>query len=303
MKTVTCSNCNKHLIPLNNSVKIDGNTYCEPCLEIKFPEKKDLENRHIEREMDPTICSFCSKDFGVWELKKISVHPICDDCEVKLKHRTFPVWVKAFLAGVLAIVIFSFYWNWKYYQAFKEVRQSNQYASKGDFANAALFMTAAGKKVSEVDDLPIAAAYYTGIDCLIKDSSKAAMVEFNKCKDRVPPGFNLNAYIIQAKIGIAFDDKDYPGFVTASKEYLALDTTQASSWTSVASAYACEYAEKGTDSARLESARYMDRAKSIDSTSKDQTEYYNMIDYRIASRKIIRRNDFIKQFPNGWNKN
>jgi hypothetical protein len=303
MRIVSCSHCSKENVPLNDTIKISGKVYCSDCFESEFPEKEDLKGLIVEKEFDPTVCASCSIDFDTIELKKISTYPICNQCETTIKNRTFPMWVKGFFIGILVIVVTAFSWNWKYYQAYDNIKQSNQYAQKGNYTQAAVLMGSASEKVPQVEDLRTLASYYKGIGLLTEDKSQAALIEFNNCKDKMPPEYNIQSLIIQARIGIGFDNKDYEAFLAASKENLALDTTLAISWTSVASAYACIYAEKGDNDAKKQAEIYLDKAKSIDSTSEAAIQYYNMVDYRLQTRQIIRREEFISKYPNGWTKN
>jgi hypothetical protein len=68
----------------------------------------------------------------------------------------------------------------------------------------------------------------------------------------------------------------------------------------VASAYACLYADKGADSLKTNALDYLAQAAAIDSTSAEAKEYRNRIEHRLATRQIIERETFIKQYPNGW---
>jgi tetratricopeptide (TPR) repeat protein len=303
MKNTACDHCDNKAVPVNDTIKIDGEVFCIPCFESNFTGKKDLEGRLVEKEPDPTICSSCNKDFNDIELKKISRYPVCKECEIKIQNRTFPGWVKGFFAGIVGIVIFSIFWNWKYYQAYINVKKSNEYFIKGDYFTACNLMASASEKVPEVEDLKIISSYFKGIDLLTKDKSSEALIEFNKCKEKLPEDYNISPLISKAKIGSCFDNKDYDGFLSAAKENLESDTTSANSWASVASAYACIYAEKGKDTAKLQAYKYLEKAESIDSNSTEMKGYYNMIEYRIFTRQIIKREDFIKKFPTGWDKN
>ncbi len=303
MKIVACSHCDKKTVPLNDTIKISGKVYCNDCLQSEFPDEEALKGHIVEREFDPTVCASCSKDFDNIELKKVSSYPICNECEQDIKNKTFPMWVKAFFIGILVIVVSAFSWNWKYYQAYNNIKQSNEFAQKGDYAHAADLMGSASEKVPEVEDIRTMASYYKGIKLLSEDKSQEAMTEFNNCKDKLPPDFNVQSLIVQARIGIGFDNKDYEEFLAASKENLALDTTLAVSWTSVASAYACIYVDKGDNEAKKQAEIYLEKAKAIDSTSQAMKEYYNMVDFRIQTRQIIKREEFISKYPNGWTKN
>lgn len=302
MRKVDCSNCDSKDIPLDESIKIDGKVYCKNCLESQFPDPKMLENKTVVKEFDPTICSSCNKDFGDTVLNKISNYPICTDCETTIKNKTFPVWVKGFFIGILVIVVGSFIWNWKYYSAYKNIKESNAFFRKGDYTNATLLMKSASDKVPEVGELEALSEYFHGIELLTKDKNAEALEEFKKCLNTLPPDYDIQELIIEARIGATFDNKDYKGFLGASKELLASDSSTATAFASVASAYACLYADKGNEEDKKSCFDYLQKAKLIDSTSEDMKSYYNMIEYRIDSRKIIKREEFVKQFPNGWTK-
>ncbi|TDO78046.1 hypothetical protein EV143_103290 [Flavobacterium chryseum] len=163
-------------------------------------------------------------------------------------------------------------------------------------------MKKASKEVPEVEDLKILTAYYNGFESLAKDDSEKALSQFTSCLGKVPPEYNINFFINQAKIGVSFDKKDYDGFLSASKEILKIDSTSADSYASVASAYACIYATKNDESAKIKSYQYLEKAHAIDSTSAEAKFYYNFLEYRMYAHKVIKREEFIKQFPNGWTK-
>ncbi|TWW08412.1 hypothetical protein E3A20_24600, partial [Planctomyces bekefii] len=294
--------CDKKDIPMNDTIKIDSKVHCSNCFETHFSDQNDLEGKLVEKEIDPTICSSCSKDFGNVELNKISTYPICSECETTIKNKTFPSWVKGFFIAILVIVVASFIWNWKFYSAYSDIKKSNTFFQNGDYSNATSLMRLASQKVPEVEDIKSISIYFNGIDLLSKDKCSEALKEFEKCKEKIPADYDINTLIIQAKIGSTFENKDYNGFLEASKENLDLDTTLAISLASVASAYACIYADKGKEDDKLNALKYLEKAKQIDSTSQEMKTYYNMLDYRIYSHKIIKREEFIKQFPNGWTK-
>ncbi|GHN01795.1 hypothetical protein WSM22_32840 [Cytophagales bacterium WSM2-2] len=302
MTSKECTSCRK-TVATNETVKVNGNTYCNDCFATIFPDKDSLSGKRIEKDLDPTICARCTTDFGSKQLSKISRYPICDDCQKIMNSQTFPVWVRASLAGTLALVIIAFVWNWRYYQSYSNIKKANAAFEKADYPGAAQLMSLASEQVPEVDDIYVLASYYRGIDLLAKDKGSEALAEFEICKNKVPNNYNIDRLITQAKIGSSFDKKDYEGFLNASKENLGYDSTSAGSWTTVASAYSCLYATNGDESARAESLKCLDKAKAIDNTSKEAIDYYNIVEYRLYSKRVIRREDFIKEFPNGWTKN
>lgn len=300
MREVTCEACNREDTPLNNSVKVDGAVYCNSCFNRKFPEKEDVKDKKVIIEYDPTVCTRCSKDFGRTVLPKVSDYPICDECQVLMKNNTFPKWVKIFFAVILAIVVFSFYWNWRFYQSYTNIKKSNELFAAQDYAKAADLMQKASEQVPEVEDLKTLSHFERGLSYMGSDKSTEALVEFEQCRGKLPEDYNLYLYILQAQIGSGFDNKDYNLFLSASKEFLKYDSISAMPWAVVSSAYACLYAQQGADSLKVLSEKYENKAKAIDNTSKEMLDYYNRIDHRITTRDIITGAEFVIRFPNGW---
>lgn len=302
MRKIECQTCNDQNKPINETITVDEKVYCSNCFETSFPEQKDLEGKKVEKKFDPTICVVCQKDFDDKELNLIGIYPHCEECKTKVKNKILPVWVKAFFVGILFIVLFSFFWNWKYFDAYQKIKNSGELFDKGDFANAANLMNDASVEVPEVEDLRTLKTFYKGLDYLSKDKNEDAIREFNLCKNIIPEDFRVGFLLNQAKIGSCFNKKDYNGFLDAAKENLKLDSTNVASFSSVASAYACIYADKGEESAKKLALEYIEKAKKIDAKSEESLFYYNFLDYRISTRTIITREEFLKKYPNGWTK-
>ncbi|MFC0514319.1 hypothetical protein ACFFGT_08915 [Mucilaginibacter angelicae] len=272
--------------------------------EGELPESKEnsipaQQAETPEETINPgTVCAFCKKDYGTL-LNKLSVYPICDNCSVDLEKKIFPQWVKLFFGGVILLVVFSIFWNWRFYAGYNNLNKANIAFSKSDVSNAAQFMTKAAEEVPETRDLVQMAAYFRGIDFLSKDKSAFALAEFNKCKD-LGADFHINQWILNSEIGVAYDKKDYPMFLKTSRAVLELDSTVAQSWAGVASAYACLYAQNGQDSLKQLSLQYLQKARKLDDTSTVSKDYTGRILYRIDSKQIISRDEFLKKFPNGY---
>lgn len=303
MRLTYCEHCQKADVPLGNSFTVDGSVYCVDCLNQNFPDVKMLEGRDAKKQMDLTVCGFCQKDNGTEEYPLISIYPVCNECSENIKHRAFPTWVKVFLAGVLLITAVGFVWNWKYYEAYENMKLSNTEAAKGNYAKAWVFMTAAANLVPEVPEIKTLASYEKGIALLAEDKSREAYNELLKCREQLPIDYNVDVLLKQAEAGMCFDDKDYACFLDASKFILENDTTVASSWLWVASAYACLYAKNEDKNAYEQSKYHIERSLAIDDTSGHVKEYVNRIEHRLAGRTIITFDEFSKKFPNGWSPN
>lgn len=300
MRYINCDVCERTNVPLNDTIRIDGRVYCNSCLQFNYTDKKQLAGKTIDKHIDPTICSSCGEDHNDAVLSMISTYPICAKCEQQIKSRTFPTWVKGFFIFILGVVVFSFFWNWRFYQSFNNINDSAAAFQNSDFETAASLMKLASDEVPEVEDMKILSAYYNGVYLLHNDKSSEAFAEFNKCWDKLPDDYQAPMLRIQAEIGDCFDRKDYNGFLSAAKAFLILDTNAAQSWAGVASAYACIYAQNGQDSSKLLALENLQRAKSMDSTSPESKDYCNRIEYRIYTRDIIGAKEFAKKYPHGW---
>lgn len=302
MKKLVCSVCHEPDKPMDDTIKVEGHIFCIPCFDKHFTDESKLEGKQIEKELDPTICAKCTKDFGENELDKISIYPVCDDCKIEIKNSTFPTWVKAFLAAVAIITLTGFIWNWKFYTAYENINDLNVLVEEGDYTAAASLMTETSDIIPQVENVKILAAYYKGIDYLQKDESALAMAEFDICKSVLPPEYGARNMWQQAKIGVCFDNKDYQGFLDASLAIIEEDKSQPISLTAVSSAYACLYIDKNEEIYKQQSEAYLEHAKMIDDTSAEMKNYYNRIEHRLHSKTIITGEAFLEKFPNGWTK-
>lgn len=303
MKTIECQVCHKQEIPLNKALKIDGVLHCEECLDSLYPDQSQLEGKEVVHTLDLTVCSNCQTDFGNTELGTIANYPICDNCKLNIDKKVFPLWVKAFMLGLCILIIGAFVWNWKYYDAYKNLNKASDFMAIGDPGKAALYMEKASIQVPQSLDLMFLTAYYKGIHYLTIDESESAMNEFMKCRNNLPSDFNVDDYILQAKIGMTFDNHDYHGFLDACFESLKQDSTDAYRLTAVASAYACLFVSESKEEDLNLSTTYLNKAKSIDNTSQALLDYYNKVEYRLFSKTIITSQEFDVKFPDGWKLN
>jgi hypothetical protein len=256
------------------------------------------EDREAEL-VSGSVCAFCKRDFEGIALDKISVYPICEGCKTDLNNKTFPLWVKLFFGGVIVLVLFSVFWNWRFYDGYINTKAATSAYVAGDVTKAALLMTKAAKDVPEATDIGSLAHYFSGIDLLKKDKSTEALSEFDGCKN-LPADYHVNTLVLQAEMGSGYDKKDYGLFLTAAKAFLQSDTTHAQSWAGVSSAYACLYAQNNADSSKQQALKYYYKAKTIDDKSAEAKEFYGRILYRLDSRQIISKDEFDKKFPNGY---
>jgi tetratricopeptide (TPR) repeat protein len=302
MRYRDCSRCDSSHLPQNETVTLNGEVYCSKCYQEVYSDKVLSQGMVAYTDLDPTVCATCGTDAGSMILSENFGRPICDDCAKKLKDKIMPLWVKAFFAAIIAIVVFSFFYNWRFYQSYSNIKKANAAFAKGDYEKAVVYAKDASDEVPELEELKGFKSFYNGVFLLTKDKSAEALEELTNSKRVLQDNIAVDNLINKAKMGIGFDSKNYEQFLSAAREYVELDTTNAQAYLSVASAYSCIYVDKGQDSAKNYAYEYVQKALSLDSTDKDIKEYANLVDYRISNKIIIKHDDFIKQFPNGWTK-
>lgn len=301
MRFVTCGHCHNEKIPLNSSLQVDDFIYCENCLKEKFPTDDALKGKTIVKEFDPTVCFSCAKDSGDMLLKRLGEYPVCDACNEKIKSRTFPTWVKAFFGGVIILVVFSFAWNWRFIHGYYQLENAIAAMRSQDFEQTAAAFQAVSTNVPEIKDYSSLANYYKGITLLSTDKSAEAYEAFQKCRD-LPDNYDVEVYLTQAEISIAYSRNDYMGFVLGAKKFLSYDTT-ATAFAQVASAYSCLYAAEKADSSKAIANQYLLKARSAKDTTRSFAVYVSMIEYRLATGDNVNRQQFAEKFPNGWTNN
>ncbi|MBD79783.1 MAG: hypothetical protein CL840_12780 [Crocinitomicaceae bacterium] len=303
MNHVTCDNCHKENIPQNNSIKIDKRVYCEDCLKTTFPNEDELKNREVQYEQDPTICVSCGKDNGRRPWPKHVNLPMCTECKTSLKERIIPIWVKGFMYGIAALVIFSITWNWKYFESYQKINDAYAAVDSGQIKLASDLMMEASSLTPEIPDLEILGSYYLGLEYLNQDKSQLALDQFIKCRYKLPEEYGVDMLIDRASSGAAFDTKDYPLFLSLNKAWLNTHEEDPYAWASVASAYACLYAENKQDTSKEKSLEYLEKAKSFKSLDEGLLTYFNRIEYRLFSKEIITKEEYDKRYPEGWKNN
>ncbi len=198
--------------------------------------------------------------------------------------------------------MFGFFWNWKYYTAYKDVNNGFSKMQVNDYDAASNNFAAAYRIVPEVKDLKQLENYAHGIKYLLADKNEEAIALFKEVQSKMGDFADVNQLMLKAETGASFNRKDYNAFLDNCKNELILDTTVASNWAAVASAYSCLYATTGADSLRQLANRYIQKASALDSTTNEAKFYDNMIAYRLDKKEVITREAFAKAFPNGWTK-
>jgi hypothetical protein len=299
MITCKCEQCGDEF-PINETLRVEERTLCDACCD-KVLAQEHAPRKNLERQADPTVCANCRKDNGTAVLPLLAGLPVCGTCEAFFRHRPFPAWIKLALAAVLALVAVSLAWNARFFRAYMAMRRFPKYVAQGQIQAGAAEIAAAADCVPESKDLRALAAYLQGIVLLNRDKSAEALEKLLSCKDRLPPECNVDTLILRARMGVAFDSKDYDGFLSIAQAFDHKLPTEYISKATLASAWACKYAVTGNAAFREQALNNLQQAKEMAKEDPAFKEYEDRIRHRLDSREIVTRHEFYKRFPNGWN--
>jgi hypothetical protein len=100
--------------------------------------------------------------------------------------------------------------------------------------------------------------------------------------------------------GVAFDHKDYDGFLRLSQVNMEESPGEPGAVATVASALACKYAVTGDPNLRRQTEEMLEKARALAHRSPEDmasfTEYAERIQYRLDSREIISRPEYDRRF-------
>ena len=163
-------------------------------------------------------------------------------------------------------------------------------------------MSSAADRVPECEDLKVLAAYMEGRFLLWQDKPEMALQRMKLCINRLPPEYGVDDNIINAKMGAAFNAGDYDEFLACAKSFDKKYPKDRISKATLASAYACKYAETGDEKFRKQSEAFLDQARKMTADDPYFKEYENRIMHRLYSKEIISRQEFMKRYPDGWDR-
>ncbi len=293
-----CEQCGGEF-PVNETLRVADRILCDACCD-EVLARSETPQTDLQRQCDPTICANCKKDNGTDELARLAGLPVCSQCESFFRNRPFPAWIRLALAAVVALVVFSLAWNLRFFRAYIDVRRSVASWTQGQVEPAASRMSAAAAYVPECEFIRTQATYMEGVSLLYQDKCAEALAKLTQCKDRLPPEHDVEIFILWARGGVAFDAKDYDGFLAAAQALEQKMPTHYLGKVTVASALACKYVQTGDRSFYDRAIECLDEARSMAQSDPQFEEYEDRILYRLDSREIITRQEFQQRFPDGW---
>jgi hypothetical protein len=302
LKNVTCAKCGGSF-PINEALKVRGVLVCKGCAEAIFKNEK-IPHNQVQKQIDPTICIRCGLDNGDADLAMLGQLPVCPACETLFKNRPFPGWVKAALVGMVILVVSALVWNSRFIHAYYELKCFQSAMVAGDLQRGATHFISASRLVPENAELQAYGSFYKGMLLLSQDKSAEALKLLQSCVGQVAPESNIDELIMNAKVGVAFNQGDYDQFLQLALEIDAKHKDDPAYTGQLASAYACKYAETQDEQYKTKSLAALDRSRTLVSSKPEYKTYYaeyeQRILHRLRTREIISRSEFQKRYPNGW---
>lgn len=299
MLKVKCTECGRTL-PMKETSRADDRILCSDCYERLTSIEGKVAPEFIY-QVDPTLCARCGLDNGSNSLPTLAAQPMCQQCTDYLRNRPFPSWIRISFAGLIIFVVLAAAWNMRFFLAWRDSKAAFL-LMRQDTENAAARMRAALNRVPESPDLQMLSAYFDGIDYIRQDKPEQALASLEKCQHSLPPSFEVDTLVLDAKAGVAFNAKDYDRFVLTAQQMVSKNPDLHYSHAMLASAYACKYAVT-TDLAFHEKAMAaLDRARAIGGSDPSFKEYEQRILHRLNTQEIITGEEFHGRFPNGWQK-
>jgi len=299
---VLCDQCG-HEFAMNDTIRLHGRPVCIQCAEKTLAGGVKVPKEAVEIQIDPTVCRNCGFDNGAVPLEKLAGLPACNPCIHAFRHRPFPGWIKGAAVSLILLVIFALWWNGRFYLAYGEMRAAFRAWGEGNVPSAAALMGRAADRVPENADLRAFADFFRGAELLQADKSAEAIECLQKCQSRIPPEAGVAELILHATMGKCYDEQDYDGFLKAAQEVDKRSPGRPMTRAGVASAYACKYAVTGDDAFKQKSLEALGQAKQMPADperAEALAKYENRIRHRLATREIIRRQEFDRRFPEGW---
>lgn len=282
---------------MGDMIDIHGRTLCIDCANQFIAQGGSSAG--AKRHVDPTICGNCGADGGNTPHGELCRVPTCQKCIDFYRNRPFPGWVKGFFAAVMILVVVSLVWNWRFFQAYYEIKAAWTAFGQGKADAAAEEMSSAAKHLPEIKETATTADFMRGIAFMQKDRCQEAEACFMRCR-AMPPGYHVAELLQEASLGAAFDRKDYDKFLELAEQIEKQQPQSANVVAQVASAYACHYAIHGDQISRKTAEAKLEEAKKLNDKQLQADNYEERIRYRLESREIINREEFVKRFPNGW---
>ena len=216
MRHATCAAC-QATAPMNEAFSVVDRTLCRPCLEELLNSKPDgsLTPGSVSQLSDPTICVHCSADNGDAEWGAVAGLPACTACEVRLRNRPFPAWLKVATVVFLCIAGAAFAYNWRFFKGYLELTAGGRALEAGEIERGMALYASAAARLPEMPELSVLPNLFEAQKLVAEDKYDEGLALLDRTRPYAGPDWagHFRSVELQAEIGKAFDRKDYDAFL------------------------------------------------------------------------------------------
>jgi len=247
------------------------------------------------------VCFRCGTDYGSVALPRIAGLPVCDACARILKNRPFPPWIRGGLVAVILLAALAFLYNQRFFFAHLDMLRGLRELRSDNLERAVERFNAAAARVPDDPEVRAFSLYFQAILLVNQERSGEAIPLLKEAQAIKPDDPTFKSALLQAEVGVAYEQKDYDRFLEASQALAQSDPDEPMAALGVASAHACRYAVNGDEAMKALAERQIEIASKMQGAEGPQfAEYVDRIRYRLETREIISRSEFVRRFPNGW---
>ncbi len=136
MRQATCCEC-ALTTGVRSFYSFEGKTYCEPCVwNASNKAKESARPSQYVSLKDNTVCVRCGADNGGTDFPLVGDKPFCLRCGELITQWPYPVWLKASLAGLLALLAVALVHGKKYFRAGSDMYKGERLVHERRYAQA-----------------------------------------------------------------------------------------------------------------------------------------------------------------------
>lgn len=245
-------------------------------------------------------CFRCGTAYGSVALPRIAGLPVCDACARSLRNRQFPGWIKGAFAALILLAVLAFLYNQRFFIAHIGMLRGLHELKNGNLEGTVALFNAAAQRVPDEPELRALARYFQAVLLVNQEQSAEAIPLLKEALAIKPddPAYALALH--QAEAGMAYEQKDYDRFLEAQQRLAKQQPDDPIAALGVASAHACKYAVSGEEATKTLAEQQIEIASKMKGADGPSfAEYADRIRYRLETRQVISRNEYLRRFPNG----
>jgi tetratricopeptide (TPR) repeat protein len=215
--------------------------------------------------------------------------PVCDACANYFRNRPFPGWIKVAFTALILLAVLAFIYNQRFFFAHVGMMRGLHELKNGNLERAVTLLNASSERVPEEAAL------------LVNQERSGEAIPLLKEAVAIRPDDPAYALaLLEAEAGFAYEQKDYDRFLEVAQTLARRQPDNPIAALGVASAHACKYAVTGDEAPKTLAERQIEAASKMKGADQPAfAEYLDRIRYRLETREIISRGEYLRRFPNG----